>query len=84
MAKIERHFFVCENTRPAGGKRQRRARSPVLVRYARQGRLRWVLSIVLGVALAALKLPIGYVWIAIGIFGLAAYEIQRYRASRHH
>ena len=25
---------------------------------------------------------IGYVWIAIGTFGLTAYEIQRYRASR--
>lgn len=67
---------------PAGGNRRRRARSPVLVRYARQGRLRWALSIALGVALVVSRLTIGYVWIALGVFGLAAYEIQRYRASR--
>jgi len=61
-----------------------RARSPLLVRYARRGRPRWALAILLGVVLALSKLTIGYVWIAIGIFGLAAYEIQRYRASRGH
>jgi hypothetical protein len=69
---------------PGGGTGKRRARSPILVRYARQGALRWALSIVLGIALAVGKLAIGYVWIAIGIFGLAAYGIQRYRASRRH
>lgn len=71
-----------KSARVADGNRKRRVRSPLLVRYARQGRLRWALTIALGVVLALSKLTIGYVWIVIGIFGLAAYEIQRYRASR--
>jgi zinc protease len=71
-------------TQANDGNRKQRDRSPLLVRYARQGRLRWALTIALGIAFALFKLPIGYAWIAIGIFGLAAYEIQRYRASRRH
>jgi hypothetical protein len=70
--------------RLADGKGKRGVRSPILVRYARQGRLRWALAIVVGVLLVLTKLTIGYAWIAIGVFGLAAYEIQRYRASRRH
>jgi len=66
----------------AGGNKQRRVRSPVLARYARHGRLRWALTIALGIVLALSRLPMGYACIAIGVFGLAAYEIQRYRASR--
>jgi zinc protease len=70
--------------RVADGERKRRVRSSILVRYARQGRLRWILAIVLGVVLVLIKLTIGYLWIVLGVFGLAAYEIQRYRASRRH
>lgn len=73
-----------ESPRVADGTRKRRGRSPILVRYARQGRLRWVLTIVLGIGLALANLALGYVWIVIGVFGLVAYEIQRYRASRGH
>jgi zinc protease len=71
-----------KSARAADGNGKRSPRSPLLVRYARAGRTRWALLLVLGVGLALSKLTIGYVWIAIGTFGLAAYEIQRYRASR--
>lgn len=71
-----------KSARAPGGKRRRQARSPLFVRYAQQGRVRWAASILLGIGLALSRLTIGYVWIAIGVFGLVAYEIQRYRASR--
>ena len=73
---------LIDPARSAGGNKQRRVRSPVLARYARHGRLRWALTIALGIVLALSRLPMGYACIAIGVFGLAAYEIQRYRASR--
>lgn len=36
MAKIERHFFVCENTRPAGGKPSCGARGSAAITTALQ------------------------------------------------
>lgn len=66
---------------PAAASSTRR-RIPLLARYARRGRLYWAAIAVLGIITAIAGVPSGVLLIAVGVFGLAVYEFQQYRAAR--